>query len=149
MAKFEYAYSLHDDRNVGPAIHEFPIAASQTLLAGDLVYLDGGQVKIAGNSRASVLGVMAESVTTPAENTMVRVQVAAPGQVWRATAGADASLHVLAAKTYDINADEQTVDVGDALSGCILILRLGDSTTDVYIMFTEFDLGSVRELGGG
>ena len=85
---------------------------------------------------------MAESVTTPAANTMVRVQVAAPGQVWRATAGADASLHVLAAKTYDINAGAQTVDVGDNTNGCILILRLGDSTTDVYIMFTEFDLGS-------
>lgn len=144
MAKFEYAYSLHDDRNVGPAIHEFPIAAAQTLLAGDLVYLSGGQVTKAGASQTTVLGVMAESVTTPAANTMVRVQVAAPGQVWRATADADASAHVLAAKTYDINANTQTVDVGDAENGCIIILRLGDSTTDVYIMFTEFDLGSVN-----
>ena len=51
MAKFEYAYSLHDDRNVGPAIHEFPIAASQTLLAGDLVYLSSGKVTKAGDSQ--------------------------------------------------------------------------------------------------
>lgn len=144
MAKFEYAYSLHDDRNVGPAIHEFPIAASQTLQAGDLVYLSSGQVTKAGDSTATVLGVMAESVTTPAANTMVRVQVAAPGQVWRATADADASTHVLAGKKYDINATTQTVDVGDSTNGCIIILRLGDSATDVYIMFTEFDLGSVN-----
>jgi hypothetical protein len=144
MAKFEYAYHLQDDRNTGPAIHPFPVAASQTLKAGDLVFLSSGQVTVAGDTQASVLGVMAEDVTTPAAGTMVRVQVIAPGQVWRATADANATSHVLAAKKYDINATTQTVDVGDASGGCILILKLGDSTTDVYIMFTEFDLGCVN-----
>lgn len=144
MAKFEYAYHLLDDRNTGPAIHEFPVAASQTLLAGDLVYLSSGKVTIAGDAQTSVLGVMAEASDGAAAGTMVRVQVAGPGQVWRATADADATSHVLAAKKYDINATTQTVDVGDNSSGCIIILKLGDSVTDVYIMFTEFDLGGVN-----
>lgn len=144
MPKFEFAYSLQDDRNTTPAVHEFPVAATQTLLAGDLVYLSSGKVTIAGASQTSVLGVMAQDSDGAAAGTMVRVHVIAPGQVWKATADADATSHVLAAKTYDINATTQTVDVGDAANGCILILRLGSSTTDVYIMFTEFDLGPVN-----
>jgi hypothetical protein len=72
------------------------------------------------------------------------VEVAAPGYVNTATADADAPTHVLAAKVYDINATTQTIDVGDASSGCVLILELADSTTNVNVMFTEFDLGCVN-----
>ncbi len=142
--KFEYAYHLLDDRQTGPAVEEFPIAASQTLLIGDLVYLSSGQVTICGNSSASVLGVMAESVTTPAAGTLVKVWPIMPGQVWKATANAAATSHVLAAKTYDIAATTQLVDVSDNSGGCIIILKLGESATDVYVMFTQYDLGPVN-----
>lgn len=141
--KFEFAYNL-DGTNNPPAIHEFPVAATQTLVAGDLVYLSSGQVTVAGASTSTVLGVMAEASSSADAGTMVKVHVAMPGQVWKATADADASSHVLAAKTYDINATTQTVDVGDASNGCILILRTVDSTTDVRVMFTEFDLAGVN-----
>jgi hypothetical protein len=143
MAKFRFEKDLFGHRGA-PIIQEFPVAAAQTLVAGDLVYLSSGQVTIAGNSQTSVLGIMAEDVTEPDADTLVAVQVAAPGYVYRATADGDASSHVLAAKKYDINATTQTVDVGDAADGCIIILELADSTTDIRIMFTEFDLAGVN-----
>lgn len=144
MPKFSYAYHLHDDRQTGPAIEEFPVATTQTLLAGDLVYLSSGQVTIAGDAQTTVLGVMAQDSTLATAGVMVRVYVITAHQVWKATADADATSHVLAAKKYDINATTQTVDVGDNSAGCIIILKLGASTTEVYIMFTETDLGCVN-----
>jgi len=143
MAKFKFEKDLGGHRDA-PIIYEFPVAAAQTLLVGDLVFLDSGQVTIAGASTVSVLGIMAEDVAAPDAGTLVAVQVAQPGYVYRATADADASSHVLATKLYDINATTQYVDVGDAANGCIIILELADSTTDVRIMFTEFDLGCVN-----
>lgn len=139
MAKFEFAYSLYGN-NVTPAVHKFPVATTQTVVVGDLVYLSSGQVTKAGNSTTSVLGVMAEDSDGATAGTLVKVYPILPGQVWRATADADATSHVLAAQAYDINATTQTVDVGDNSGGCITILKLGDSTTEVYVMFTAFDL---------
>lgn len=143
MAKFRYEKDLFGHRGA-PIIQDFPIASAQTLVAGDLVYLNSGQVTIAGASRTSVLGLAAEDVTTPAADTMVAVQVAAPGYVYRATADASAATHILEAKLYDINATTQTVDVADASSGCILILETVDSNTDIRILFTEFDLAGIN-----
>lgn len=143
MAKFAWEKDLGGHRG-SPIIHDFPVAASQTLVAGDLVYLSSGQVTICGASSGTVLGIMAEDSASAAAGTLVAVQVAQPGYVYRATADADATSHVLAAKTYDINATTQTVDVGDASNGCIIILELADSTTDIRVMFTEFDLGCVN-----
>ena len=143
MAKFRWEKDLFGHR-AAPIVQKFPVATTQTLVKGDLVYLSSGQVTICGNSTTSVLGLMAENSTTQDAGTLVEVQVAAPGYVYRATADADATSHVLAAKVYDINATTQTVDVGDNSGGCIIILELADSTTDVRIMFTEFDLGCVN-----
>lgn len=141
MANFEYAYHLASDRNTGPAILPLPVAASQTLAVGDLVCLSSGKVTKAGASTASVAGVMAQASDGATAGTLVRVAIIQPGQVWRATANADATSHVLAAKTYDINADTQTVDVADAAAGCLQILMLGESNTEVYVLFTAFDIG--------
>jgi len=143
MAKFAYEKDLGGHRGA-PLIHKFPVAAAQTLVAGDLVFLSSGQVTIAGASTASVLGIMAEDVTTPDAGTLVAVQVAAPGYVYRATADADATSVVLTSKKMDINATTQTIDVADTTNGCIIVLELADSTTDIRVMFTEFDLGCVN-----
>ena len=140
MANFEYAYHLASDRNTGPAILPLPVAASQTLAVGDLVYLNSGAVTKRSTSCASVAGVMAQASDGATAGTLVRVAIIQPGQVWRATADADATSHVLAAKTYDINAN-QTVDVDDATTGCLQILMLGESNTEVYVLFTAFDIG--------
>lgn len=139
MGKFEFAYNLNG-ANHTPIVQPFPVASTQTLLVGDLVYLSSGKVTKAGNTTASVLGVMAQDSDGAAEGTMVNVHPIMPGQVFRATADADATSHVLAAQAYDINASTQTVDVGDNSGGCIIILKLGDSVTDVYVAFTAFDL---------
>ena len=143
MAKFRFEQDLGGHRGA-PIIHEFPVATTQTLVIGDLVYLSSGQVTICGSSTSTVLGIMAQDSTLATAGTLVKVQVAQPGYVYRATADADATSYVLTAKTFDINATTQTVDVGDASNGCIIILELADSTTDIRIMFTEFDLGCVN-----
>lgn len=139
MGNFDFAYSLIDGGNTPPATIMAPVATTQTLVVGDLVVLSSGQVAKASASITSVFGVMAEASTTQTAGTLVKVYPIMPGQVWRATADAAATSHVLAAFAYDINSN-QTVDVGDNSGGCIVILKLGDATTDVYVMFTATDL---------
>lgn len=135
MGNFEFAYSLLGD-NQPPAVQEFPVATTQTLVVGDLVYLSSGQVTKAAGDLADPLGVMAEASDGATAGTMVKVYVIHPWQVWRATADAAATSAVLGGGKYDLNAD-QTVDVGDSSNGCVLIHKTGDTTTDVYVSFTE------------
>ncbi len=47
-------YMLHGDH---PHIEEFPEAASQSFVAGDLVYLNGGYLTICGSDPSAILGV--------------------------------------------------------------------------------------------
>lgn len=141
--KFRFEKDLGGGNRV-PVVEYFPIAATQTWEIGDVIYLSSGAATIGGDALASVLGIAHSNETTPATGTLVPVEVAMPGFVYRATADAAATSHVLAAKTYDINATTQTVDVGDNSAGCIIILKTVDSTTDVQIMFTQFDLGCVN-----
>ena len=143
MPKFQFEKDLFGHRST-PVVQLFPVATTQTLVEGDLVYLSSGQVTICGNGSSTVLGLMAEDSTLATAGDLVAVEVAAPGYVYRATADADATSYVLTAKTFDINATTQTVDVGDNSGGCIIILELADSTTNIRIMFTEFDLGCVN-----
>jgi type IV secretory pathway VirB9-like protein len=132
---FDFAYMLDGSQGV-PAVHPFPVAATQTLVVGNLVILSSGLVTKASASVVAGLGIMAQASTTAAEGTLVKVYPILPGQVWRATADADATTHVLAAALYDINSD-QTVDVGDASGGSIMIIKLGNSVTSVYVTFTK------------
>lgn len=135
MGNFDFAYTLAGG-NEPPAVEKFPVAATQTLVVGDLVVLSSGQVTKAGVDLADPLGVMMEASDGATAGTMVEVAVILPGQVYRATADADATTHVLAGGKYDLNAN-QTVDVGDSSNGCVLIHKLGDSTTEVFVSFTE------------
>lgn len=139
MANFVFKKSLVGGNEV-PVVKKFPVAASQTLVVGDLVVLSSGQVAKAGASTATVLGVMAQDSDGATAATLVDVYVCQPGQLWAATADADASSAVLAGKAYDINASTQTVDVGDSTNGCIQIVETVDSNTDVRIVFTSFEL---------
>lgn len=135
MGNFEFAYTLVGG-NEPPAVEKFPVAATQTLAIGDLVVLNSGKVTKAGTSLADPLGVMMEASDGAAAGTMVEVAVILPGQVYKATADADATAAVLAGGKYDLNSN-QTVDIGDSSNGCVLIHKLGDSTTEVYVSFTE------------
>ncbi len=135
MANFEYAYSLASV-DVIPAVHDFPVAASQTLKVGDLVELSSGQVIKSTGSAANPLGVMAEDSDDASAGTRVRVYPVLPGQVWRATASASAASAVLGSRKYDITS-AQLIDVADSTNGSILIVKLGASNTRVYVTFTR------------
>lgn len=135
MGNFEFAYSLLGG-NQPPAVVEYPVAAAQTLVTGDVVILNSSQVTKGGASLVDPLGVMMEDSDGADAGTMVKVAVIHPWQVWKATADAAATSAVLAGGKYDLNAN-QTVDVGDSSNGCVLIHKTGDDATEVYVSFTE------------
>lgn len=129
-----YKYDLGGANSV-PVVAQFPIAASQTLKVGDVVVLTSGQVAKGGNGTGRVLGVMAQDSTSASAGTLVNVYVARPNFVWLMVASADATSHVLAARTYDLTS-AQLVNVADTTGGCLLIQKLGSSVTQVYVAFT-------------
>jgi hypothetical protein len=134
---FEFAQSMSGENGV-PAIAEFPVAASQSLKAGDPVKLNGagpGQLVKGGDGFGRALGVMAQDAASLAAGTKVLVYVARPNQVWKATASADATNMVMAGRSYDLNASLQ-VNVADTTGGCMQIVRLGAAVTEVYVAFT-------------
>lgn len=125
-----------DGTNAVPAITTVPVAATQTLVVGDVVALSSGKAaKAVGGGIGRVLGIMAEDSTSAAEGTMVRIYVVTPSQEWRGVASADASALTLGTRTYDLSSS-LTVDVADTTGGCIQINRVGTSNTDVYVQFT-------------
>ena len=121
--------------NMPPAISKFPVAATQTLIVGDIVVLSSGQVAKGGNGTGRVLGVMAQISTTASAGTLVDVYVARPNQLWQMVASADATSHVLAARTYDLTS-AQLVNVADTTGGCLIIKSLLATTTSVLVAFT-------------
>jgi len=137
---FDFAYDLRGGNNV-PISKDFPIADSQTLVVGDAVVLSAGKVAKASGTFGRAFGVMAEAITTGAAagGPLARVYLSQTGQVWRATATAAATTHVLAGRTYDLNSS-QLVDVADTTGGCIQIVELGATTTAIYVVFTAHEL---------
>lgn len=139
MPNFKFVENL-DGQNSVPVIRSLPVATTQTLVVGDAVVLSSGQVAKASTTFGRCLGVMAEASASQTAGTLVRVYVTTPTQVWRAVATADASSHVLAARTYDLNSSQQ-VNVSDTSGGSIQIIKTDSSVTDVLIQFTECELG--------
>ncbi|HEX2907416.1 MAG TPA: hypothetical protein VHO69_11180 [Phototrophicaceae bacterium] len=134
MPAFMFVSSLGGG-NLVPAIHKFPVATGQTLKAGDPVKLSSGQVVKGGDGFGRCLGVMAQDAIGLTAGTKVEVYIVRPDQLWRCVASADATSHVLIARTYDLNASLQ-VNVADTTGGCLQIVQLGDSVTDIYAAFT-------------
>lgn len=137
--KFEFKRNF-DGNNSVPAVHELPVAASQTLVVGDAVSLVSGSVTKGGAAFGRCLGVMAQASAAATAGTLVKVYISQPGQVWQAVASADATSALRASRTYDLTATTQTVDVADTTGGCVYILELGSSTTDIYVLFTAHEL---------
>mgnify|MGYP000042656951 CR=1 FL=1 len=135
MGNFDYAYTLAGGDDV-PSVHDFPVATSQTLKVGDLVELSSGLVIKSTGSTAIPLGVMAQDSTSATAGTLVRVSPIVPAQVWRAVASAAATSTLLGARRYDITA-AQKVDVADSTNGSMLIVKLGKTSSDVYVTFTR------------
>lgn len=135
MANFEFAYDLSGN-NQPPAIKKLPVAASQTLVKGDVVVMSSGKVAKGGAAVGEVVGVMAEASASAAAGTLVEVKIAMPWQVWRATATADASSVVRdGTETYDLTS-AQLVDVADTTGGSLQIVDIDpDVNTSIYIQF--------------
>jgi len=141
--KFTY-YDRVGGSNQAPTIVELPIADSQTLVAGDLVVKSSNKIAKAGASTDTVMGIMAEDVTTGAAagGPLHKVAIIEPDHRYIATADADASSIILGAKLYDINATTQTVDVADATDGCIFVWKvLNTAGTSVLVSFSVTDYG--------
>ena len=138
MGKAEF-YSNLDGNNAVPAVRYFPVAASQTLLVGDVVVISSNKVTKAGAATGRVLGVMAQDSASASAGTLVAVYVARPTQLWRMTATADATSYVLGSRTFDLNSS-QLVDVADTTGGSIYIESLvPGSTTSILVSFTTTD----------
>lgn len=139
MANFQYRKNMNGS-NATPATMVVPIGDSQTLVVGDAVVLSSGKAVKAGNGTGRVLGIMAEDVTTGVSSTSTaKIEVVTPSQVWEATASADATTYVLGGRAFDLNA-AQAVNVADTTGGCIQILELNDSTTNIFVQFTACEL---------
>lgn len=101
-----------------PRIGEYPIAASQTLAAGDAVILSSGQVSIGLAASAVLLGVVARDCASLAANTYVPVYDD-PAQVFVGRADADSSSLVAGDEVdlvggtgaMQLDADASTTDV--------------------------------------
>lgn len=140
MANFEYVKNLNGS-NMPPAIIQLPVADSQTLVRGDAVVLSSNKIQKGSTSFGSCIGIMAEDITTgsSAGGPLADVYVVTPAQLWRATASGDATSHVLGVATYDLNSS-QVVNVSDTSGGCIQIVGLKDSTTDILVRFDVCEL---------
>lgn len=137
MPNYEFDSRI-DGSNGVPATIIAPVAATQTLVPGDLLVLSSNQLIKATASVAAPFGICAQSSTLAAAATMIRVYPIQPGQIWKATSSADATSVVLGANLFDItNTAAQTVDVADATNGSMLILRLGPVVTVVYVSFVK------------
>lgn len=133
---FEFASALASN-DITPALRDYPVAASQSLREGDAVRLVSGQVTKGGDGFGRALGVMAQDSINAAAGTRVRVRIGLTFQIWRAKASADASALVNnGTRTYDLNASQQ-VNIADTTGGCIQIVGIGPTNTDVYVAFTS------------
>lgn len=135
MPNFEFAYSMAGG-NFPPVIMKLPVAASQTLVVGDVVIMSSGRVTKGGAAIGEVVGVMAQASASQAVGTLVEVEIALPWQVWRATATADATSVVRdGIETYDLTA-AQLVDVADTTGGSLQIIDIdANVNTAIFIQF--------------
>lgn len=138
--KFKFVRNLNGD-NTTPAWHKLPVAASQTIVVGDALAISSGSIVKGGAAFGRCLGIAAQDSASATAGTLIKFYVSQPGQVWRATASADATSALRASRTYDLTATTQTVDVADTTGGCVYILELHDtSTTDIDVLFTAHEL---------
>lgn len=131
----------NDGVNQSPNIIELPVADSQTLVMGDAVILSSNKIQKGSTTFGSCVGIMAEDATTGASagGPLFKVWVAKPSQIWRATASADATSHVLGVATYDLTS-AQLVNPADTTGGCIQIVALDGSTTKILVRFDVCEL---------
>lgn len=142
-ANFEFAYNLGGG-NFPPVIRRLPVAASQELAYGDAVLMSSGQLVKAGDGSGRVVGIMGQDAPELAANTLVEVHLVQPWHVWRGTASANATTHVLnGVRTYDLADNTQLVNLADTSGGSLQIIAIEpDDNTAVYVQFLAAFFGA-------
>lgn len=131
----EFAFSLGGG-NQPPVTMKLPVAATQTIVVGDVLIMSSGKVAKGGAAIGELVGVAAQNSDGAAAGTLIEVEIAMPWHVWRMTATADATSVVLnGTETYDLTS-AQLVDVADTTGGSLQIIALDPaSNTKVYVQF--------------
>lgn len=132
---FEFAYDMSGN-NRAPVRMKLPVAATQTIVAGDALVWSSGKLAKAGATFGSVVAVAAQNSDGAAAGTLIEVEIPMPWQVWRATASADATSNVNdGTATYDLTS-AQVVNLADTTGGSIQIVDTDpNDNTRVYIQF--------------
>lgn len=133
---FEFAYDMSGN-NRAPVRMKLPVAATQTIVAGDALVWSSGKLAKAGATFGSVVAIAAQDSTLAAAGTLIEVEIPLRHQTWRATASADATANVNdGTASYDLTA-AQLVNLADTTGGSIQIVDIDpDDNTRVYIQFT-------------
>jgi hypothetical protein len=132
---FEFAYSLAGG-NFPPVIRKLPVAATQTIVVGDVLIMSSGKLAKGGAAIGEVVGIAAEDSASQAAGTLIEVEIIMPWHVYRATATADATSVVLnGTETYDLNSS-QVVDVTDTTGGSLQIIGVDAAVnTAIFVQF--------------
>lgn len=113
QTKFAFAKTTHGGP---PEMDELPVAASQTIVAGDPVTLSSGELSLATANSTSIAGIAAGNVTTTAANEKTKLQI------YKSTANM-----VFMARA---DAATNTINIGDKpgirTSGGIWYIDIGD-----------------------
>lgn len=133
---FEFAYDMSGN-NRSPVLMKLPVAATQTIVAGDALEWSSGKLAKSDDAFGSVVAIAAQDSDGAAAGTLIEVEIPMPWQVWRATASADATSNVNdGTATYDITS-AQVVNVADTTGGSLQIVAIDpNDNTRVYVQFT-------------
>lgn len=131
---WEFNSDLMGDRV--PKIANLKCSSGLYTKVGTLLIMSSGLVDEAGASVVAAVGLAAEEISNAAEGDSIKVELIAPGFIYKGTADADAdALSGFANKTVDFNTDG-SLDVADTSAGSFSVLRTENAGLTVYGLFT-------------
>lgn len=135
---FRYSYSLGGTTSTQPVRLVLPVAASQTIVVGDALTINGDGQLAKATAADSIDAVAYEDSASQAQGTLVEVEIVQSHQVWQAVASADASGSVRdGTDTYDITS-AQVVNLADTTGGGIRIIDIdADDNTLIDVQISN------------
>lgn len=131
---WEFVADLMGDRV--PKVVTLEATSGLYTKVGTLVIMSSGQVDEATGTVVAAVGLAAEEISNATAADPVKVELIAPGFLYKGTADADASaLAGFSGKLGDFNSDG-SLDVADTSGGSFSVLRTEDSGLTVYGVFT-------------
>lgn len=132
---WQFVSDLQGDRI--PKITTLEATSGLLTKVGTLLIMSSGQVDEAGASVVAAIGLAAEEISVAATAAdPVKVELIAPGFLYKGTADADSStLAGFNGKVVDFNTDG-SLDFGDTSNGSFSVLRTENSGLTVYGVFT-------------